>query len=1128
VGDSKLSRRRPSGSKARTISSRCRRARPNLLLGACLVAIASLSTAASASAAPPAAVSAFGYSHQIGAAALSSGFTATSGVSVGLAVDGPANQVFVPSEASSAVEVFAGDGTATDGPVSSFGYGFLADVAVNQANGDVYVKSFGGGAQRFTSDRASTPTFTEVGFSPAIESLEGGLAIDPSSGDILVAETGLQRVRRFSSSGEFISQFSAPPNPTDIVVAPDGSIFVFETGVEAQNVVHYSSSGVPMGTIRPGLARTPAHIAFDPIQEELLMAVETSFQSGVFELVAFSASGEEVFSIPFPAGFGGSGSILRGIAFDAVSDTFYALTITPEAPGSPAGPASLLVFEQAWRPGLEAPGVSAITTEAAHVSAELDPGPGPPAASQARFEFSGDGGSTWNPTPYQPDGSGRIEADLEGLSPNVEYLVRVGASNAKGTFTSAASSFRTAPVPPLAVTEGATGIAESHATLNARIDPVGLQTTYRFEYGTTTSYGASVPFGPAAIAGGSHGSRLVEQLAAGLVSDTTYHYRVVAVNSAGSVSGADRTFTTLSAGSFPDRGYEQVTPVDHRGALLEPALGSFVGESEDAFSYMLRPSGALGESAPGTGRIVSARSATGWSTQSVDPPVNGNGALILQTTKGLSPDFSHAFVVTNRKLVPGALETDEGVNLYVTDLNTGTATLVASSEAPEALNLFTGLERQKTFRKVAPNLSWIDFVSLVPLGPEGVAGALYRWTETGGLEIASRLPDGSPTAVNGRTVQVSADGARIYFNDPFGVAYLRENGHTATISLFAGDPTAPTEGLIRGASRDGRVAFISSFLPLTPTAPESGEENLYRYDAEASELEYLGTALAGSGFEANFYGMTTDGSTAYFRGANGLEQWKRGGEVTLIAPGAPQTYTSPDGRYLAYFTAVSGKKVGDIHLYDSISGDDVCVSCLNGEVTGSAFLPEDEIWINEPRPTPVTNDGRLFFTTSAALVGEDSNGAQDVYEYTAGGGLALVSPGAAPFNAVLAAVSDDGSNVYFTTGEPLVTQDTNRALDIYDARVGGGIAAQSPTPTRSCAGENCQNGSEAQPAEATLGSEATGGSPAKASKKGNKGRCAKAPKRHAKPRPGRCAKHPPGHRGKHRKPHGAGRAGGAR
>jgi hypothetical protein len=54
----------------------------------------------------------------------------------------------------------------------------------------------------------------------------------------------------------------------------------------------------------------------------------------------------------------------------------------------------------------------------------------------------------------------------------------------------------------------------------------------------------------------------------------------------------------------------------------------------------------------------------------------------------------------------------------------------------------------------------------------------------------------------------------------------------------------------------------------------------------------------------------------------------------------------------------------------------------------------------------------------------------------------------------LIGATPSGSDVFFTTADPLVPGDTDTQVDIYDARVDGGFPA--PTTPRSCEGEGCQ------------------------------------------------------------------------
>ena len=50
-----------------------------------------------------------------------------------------------------------------------------------------------------------------------------------------------------------------------------------------------------------------------------------------------------------------------------------------------------------------------------------------------------------------------------------------------------------APAAPAAATGGATDVAQSSATIAGTVNPNGTDTSYYFQYGTTTSYGSNTP-----------------------------------------------------------------------------------------------------------------------------------------------------------------------------------------------------------------------------------------------------------------------------------------------------------------------------------------------------------------------------------------------------------------------------------------------------------------------------------------------------------------------------------------------------------------------------------------------------------------------------------------------------------
>src|SRR3954471_18043561 len=95
---------------------------------------------------------------------------------------------------------------------------------------------------------------------------------------------------------------------------------------------------------------------------------------------------------------------------------------------------------------------------------------------------------------------------------------------------------------PTATTGAAKKVTSTTATVNGSVNSGKEQTTYHFEYGTTTSYGSATP--DKGVGKGNKTSNVSADLAS-LAPSTTYHYRLVASNASGTVPGADMTFTTL-------------------------------------------------------------------------------------------------------------------------------------------------------------------------------------------------------------------------------------------------------------------------------------------------------------------------------------------------------------------------------------------------------------------------------------------------------------------------------------------------------------------------------------------------------------------------------------------------------
>lgn len=138
---------------------------------------------------------------------------------------------------------------------------------------------------------------------------------------------------------------------------------------------------------------------------------------------------------------------------------------------------------------------------------------------------------------------------MVGLQAGTTYHYRLVASSPGGTnVDSPDMTFTTMSVPaPLVSTGAAGGVGLGSATLNGTIDPHGWETTYSFQYGTSTGYGASWPTVPVAL-GGLSGAQPVSVFLENLQPGTLYHYRLVASNGGGTSYGPDQTFTT---GEYP-------------------------------------------------------------------------------------------------------------------------------------------------------------------------------------------------------------------------------------------------------------------------------------------------------------------------------------------------------------------------------------------------------------------------------------------------------------------------------------------------------------------------------------------------------------------------------------------------
>ena len=150
--------------------------------------------------------------------------------------------------------------------------------------------------------------------------------------------------------------------------------------------------------------------------------------------------------------------------------------------------------------------------------------------------------------------TGTFTANLTGLSGATTYHFRARAVG-NGTAYGEDMTFRTGTTPPTVVTNAATNVTTTSATLNGNLTSMGTATLVNvsFEWGETINYGNQTT---------AQGRTSIGNFSAALTAlspGTTYHFRAKAVGN-GSAVGADMAFTTLSVPpSVTTTGFSDVT-----------------------------------------------------------------------------------------------------------------------------------------------------------------------------------------------------------------------------------------------------------------------------------------------------------------------------------------------------------------------------------------------------------------------------------------------------------------------------------------------------------------------------------------------------------------------------------------
>ncbi|MGH2853812.1 MAG: hypothetical protein ACRDLF_06435 [Solirubrobacteraceae bacterium] len=327
------------------------------------------------------------------------------------------------------------------------------------------------------------------------------------------------------------------------------------------------------------------------------------------------------------------------------------------------------------------------------------------------------------------------------------------------------------------------------------------------------------------------------------------------------------------------------------------------------------------------------------------------------------------------------------------------------------------------------------------------------------------------------------------FGAPAGARVVRVSGGDSTVSSPTADvlPGDGNENLWVQVSEDGSHVyfFANGVLTKTPNgqgeSAEAGAANLYVFERDAG---YPAGRIA-------FVARLSPEDLAGFYGK------------------AFRSNVTPDGRFLVFtsrrdLTPDDTSTAMQVFEYDAQSGALVRVSIgqngyndngNTGVADASIVSPTYEVTYESSMywsHLSVSADGsRVFFQSTAGLTPQAFDRkvveeipqegappipvyANNVYEYHAGQ-VSLISDGqdiSTPRggSAVrLLGTDASGADVFFTTGDRLVGQDTDDNLDIYDARLDGGFPAPAVLP--SCLGEACQGALSGAPTLLSPGSE---------------------------------------------------------
>jgi hypothetical protein len=554
-----------------------------------------------------------------------------------------------------------------------------------------------------------------------------------------------------------------------------------------------------------------------------------------------------------------------------------------------------------------------IAANTATLNAVLNPAaPGDPGTYEFHYRKSAtecEGGEPGEEkiTPATKSLGGKQEAakaSIAELLPHTIYTFCMLAKNEAGeeSALSAPETFTTLVAAPT-VEQFTTEVASTSATLNAKLNPQGAETTYTFELAPSGGSFAPVaePGGKGTLPEGTTAVPVSVHVQQGLSADTSYEFRLVAHNSVKEVTGEPPvSFTTQRAGGefqLPDaRQYEMVTPPQKQGALFR-GLSPFDVQSESLVQVSVAgnsivdladsPSEAEPQGYANQVSVLSTRSSAGWSSQVISPPHDqgtgpGRGGSEYEL---FSEDLSAGLLRPFGQFSPYSPEATESTPYLHTDYLNGNVDehcqsscfrplVTSADDTASPFVPFGGSASGEgvpgvcnyticgpSFAGASPDLSHVVIESqAVPLTAAAGTG-LYEWS-AGRLQLVSIPPAGESglgklylagTRNSSRESEhygarraISEDGGRVLFDARGGTGkpadlYLRNVASSETVRLDVAQP--PATGVSVGLEYMTASSDASRVFFLDEghlTARSSASgEDLYEYDLEKPVGERL-------------------------------------------------------------------------------------------------------------------------------------------------------------------------------------------------------------------------------------------------------------------------------------------------